>query len=64
MSAGGYNFIEGDLRSGVHSIEVQARIDLDSSVDSEAAEARALLGKGSVTVEAVRLIQGEDYELY
>ena len=64
MNAGGYNFIEGDLGPGVHFIEVQTRINLSSSADSGSAEARALLGKGSVTVEEVRLVKGEDYELY
>ena len=64
MIAAGYNFVSGDLSSGVHTIEVQARIELNSSAGSGAAEARAVLGKGSVTVEEVRLIKGEDYELY
>ena len=63
MSANAFNFIFGDATSDVHLIEVQARISLDSSVQEGEAEARATLGKGSMTVEEVRLAKGEEIEL-
>jgi len=63
MSANAFNFIFSDASSDVHLIEVQARISLDSSVQEGEAEARATLGKGSMTVEEVRLAKGEEIEL-
>jgi hypothetical protein len=63
MSANTFNFLHADAGVGTHMIEVQARIDLDSSAEAGEAEARATLGKGSLTVEEVRLIVGEDIDL-
>jgi hypothetical protein len=63
MSANTFNFLHADAGVGTHMIEVQARIDLDSSAEAGKAEARAMLGKGSLTVEVVRLIVGEDIDL-
>jgi len=60
MSANSFNFIKADLPSGVHTVEVQARIDLGASAQLGSARARALIGNGSVTVESVRMIKGED----
>ena len=64
MAANSYNFIAGDLSSGVHQIDVQTRIYVGSSAEAGSAEAQARIGKGSVTVEQVRMVKGEDYELY
>ena len=64
MNANAYNFVAGDLSSGVHRVEVQARVDLGSQIQQGQAEARATIGKGSVTVESVRMVRGEDIELY
>lgn len=60
MSANAFNFIQDDLSSGTHLIEVQAKINTATDGD---ADAEALVGKGSVTVQEVRLIKNEDIEL-
>jgi len=63
MSANSFNFIMDDLTSGVHTIEVQAMIVTDTDVQAGTAAAWATIGKGSVTIELVRMIKGEDIEL-
>ena len=63
MNANAFNFIEDDLGSGVHTIEVQAMIETAASSGKGAAEAWATIGNGSVTVEEVRMIKDEDIEL-
>ena len=65
MTASGYNFIAGNLGPGVHNIEVQARIGLFTDAETtDRVEARGMIGKGSLIVEEVRMIKGEEYELY
>ena len=49
-----------DVGTGVHRVEVQARIDLGAAAQTGEAVARATIGKGSMTVEEVRMIRGED----
>ena len=63
MNANSFNFILDDLSAGDHVIKVQAKITSDTDVDTGAANAWATIGKGSVTVEEVRLIKDEDIEL-
>ena len=70
MSANSFNFIATDLIAGTHTIEVQAMlvyVDGDSEYIFDTAETAAMstayLGKGSVTIEEVRMIKGEDVEL-
>lgn len=63
MNANAFNFIMADVASGVHAVEVQARINLGASARAGSARARALIGNGSVTVESVRMIRGEDIVL-
>ena len=60
MDANSFNFIMADLSAGVHTIKVKARIDTDVS---GVAEAKGSIGKGSVTVESVRMIRNEDFNL-
>jgi hypothetical protein len=64
MDANSFNYIYPDLASGVHKIEVQARISTNTAVSGASqltgAEAKGYLGYGSVTVESVRMIKGED----
>ncbi len=60
MNANSFNFIMDDLSAGEHMIEVQAWID--SAIDGDA-NAWGSIGKGSMTVEEVRLIKDEDIEL-
>jgi archaellum component FlaG (FlaF/FlaG flagellin family) len=63
MNANSFNFILDDLTAGVHTVEVQAKITTATEVDTGEAEAYATIGKGSVTVESVRMIQNEDFLL-
>ena len=63
MNANSFNFILDDLTSGVHTVEVQARISSVAEAGAGVAVAKATIGKGSMTVEEVRLIQNEDIEL-
>src|SRR5437867_5785384 len=57
MDAASFNFVAVDVPQGVHTISVQARIDTDTSVQTGTASAEGLVGKGSMTVESVRLIK-------
>jgi hypothetical protein len=63
MNANAFNFIVQDLGSGVHTIAVQARINLAASAQAGSATARGLIGKGSMVVEEVRLIKTPEIEL-
>ncbi len=63
MNANSFGFIQQDLKAGMHQIEVQARINLAASAQAGAANALALIGKGSMTVEEVRLVKSPLIEL-
>jgi hypothetical protein len=63
MNANSFNFLLDDLGPGVHTVAVQARISTDTEAGAGVATAKATIGKGSMTVEEVRLIQNEDIEL-
>jgi septum formation inhibitor-activating ATPase MinD len=60
MDAASFNFIASDVPQGIHTISVQARVDTTGSQIAGTFEAKATVGKGSMTVESVRLIKGED----
>jgi hypothetical protein len=60
MSANSFNFIEENLSAGVHTVTVQAKIDTATSAQQGEADAWAMIGLGSVTIEEVRMIKGED----
>lgn len=60
LDANSFSFVLTDVGVGVHRVEVQARIDLGAAAQSGDAVAKAAIGKGSLTVEEVRLIRGED----
>ena len=64
MTANSFNFYYGVELSGVHTVEVWAQIGTPNSViglDPGASfAAEALIGKGSVTIDLVRLIKDED----
>jgi len=74
MQANSFNFIVPDLIAGTHTVEIQAKLSYEASgnleqevIDGETvimaegeAFAKAYLGNGSVTVEVVRMIKGED----
>lgn len=63
MDAAAFNFVATDVPQGVHTVSVQARIDTSGSKEQGEFEAKGTVGKGSMTVESVRLIKGEDVVL-
>ncbi len=63
MDAATFNFVAAEVSQGIQTISVQARVSVEGTVQNGTYEAAALVGKGSVTVEAVRLIKGEDVVL-
>jgi hypothetical protein len=60
LDAASFSFVAVDVPQGVHQICVQARVDTGGSGTFSAEGA---VGKGTVTVESVRLIRGEDVVL-
>jgi hypothetical protein len=65
MAAHSFNFIATDVPQGLHTIKVEALIDYDNDaqfLDPPYANmgTNAYIGNGSVTVESVRMIKGED----
>ena len=62
MSANSFGFIAGDLSSGNHRIEVQAKIESDSSSTAGSSSAKASIGHGSVLINAVRAVKGDQFE--
>ena len=63
MDASSFNFVAADVPQGVHLISVQARISTGGSAQSGSFSAYGTVGKGSMTVESVRLIKDEDVPL-
>lgn len=62
LDANAFNFIMADLPSGVHTITVEAKLDVSTVVTKGTAAAKAFIGMGSVTIESVRMIKGEQVE--
>jgi len=63
MNANAFSFVLDDLGAGVHGVEVQARIVLANELlgtQQGEVEAEALIGKGTVSVQEVRLVKGAD----
>lgn len=63
LNASSFNFVAADLTSGIHLVDVQAKTSTEVGVDAEngsLAGAEAFIGAGSVTVEEVRMIKGND----
>lgn len=63
MNANHYNFLSADLGTGIHTVEVQTKVYRSSSSQAGDAKSWAFIGNGSVTVEEVRMIKGEDVTL-
>jgi len=61
LDAASFSFVDVDVPVGVHQICVQARIRVKT--EGGDVEAEGVVGKGTVTVESVRLIKGEDVVL-
>ena len=57
MDASSFNFVAVDVPQGVHTVSVQARIDTTGSAQTGSWSAFGTAGKGTVTVESVRLIK-------
>jgi len=60
LEAASFSYVDVDVPVGVHTIEVQARVDTGGSGDFSAF---GVVGKGTLTVESVRLIKDEDVAL-
>jgi hypothetical protein len=60
LSANSFNFIVPDLTAGEHTVVVLAKAYTTVSNQQGSAGARAAIGLGSVTVEEVRMIKGEN----
>lgn len=63
LNANAFNFVAPDLTSGVHTVEVQARSSAATSAtgtNGSLGAANAFIGAGSVAVESVRMIKGND----
>lgn len=57
MNAASFNFISSVLASGVHKIDVQAKIFSSTISGAGSAEARGFIGKGTVLATTERLAQ-------
>jgi hypothetical protein len=61
MAAHAFNFAVDDVGVGQHNVKMQARMNISkTALPPNTADAKALVGKGSVTVEEVRLVKGVD----
>jgi hypothetical protein len=60
MNANSFGFVLPNVTVGLHTVEVQARIDLAAAYQQGSAQAMATIGKGSMTVEEVRMVRNED----
>lgn len=63
MDAASFSFVGVDIPVGVHTVAVQARISTSGSAQEGSFSALGTVGKGSMTVESVRLIKNEDVVL-
>lgn len=59
-SAHHFNFIIDDTGTGTHIVELQVRLNTNTAWQIGNAAAAAVIGKGSLTVEEVRLVKGAD----
>lgn len=63
MNATSFNFVAANLKSGVNTIEVQARSSAatgTTGTNGSLANANAFIGMGAVAIEEVRMIKGND----
>jgi len=58
LAAHHFNFALDDVGVGNHEVKVQARINIDKNAGLGSADAKAMVGKGSLSVEEVRLVKG------
>ncbi len=55
-------FDDAIVGAGVHSVKAQARMALNTTVQTGEVEARCTIGEGSMSVEEVRLVKGMQIE--
>lgn len=63
MNAASFNFVAADMKSGMNTIELQARSTANTGTTGSGgslANANAFIGMGAVAVEEVRMVRGND----
>ena len=60
LNANAFNFVATDLVSGDYKVTVEAEISTDTSNQNGSASAKGMIGLGSMVVDEVRFIRGED----
>jgi hypothetical protein len=60
LNANAFNFVAPDLYQGEYKVTVEAEIKTDTASGSGSAEAWGLVGMGSMVVDEVRFIKGDD----
>jgi len=60
LSVNSFNFIIPDVSSGMHNIKVYAAVGTLADYELGDANAVAVIGLGSVVIEEVRMVKGED----
>jgi len=63
MNANSFVFALDNMGAGAHTVKVKARMVLNTTVQTGDVEARTTIGKGSMSVEEVRLVKGSDITL-
>jgi hypothetical protein len=63
LSAHSFNFIVEDLDPGMHEVKVYVMAISTAISQAGSAEARAMVGLGSMTIEEVRMAKGDDITL-
>jgi hypothetical protein len=61
VSANSFSFASPNLSSGFHNIKIQAKLDFQGSSQNGTFSAAALLGKGTLIAESVRLTKDPVY---
>jgi hypothetical protein len=59
LEANAFFFALDDVGAGTHNVVVQAQIETSTSEDAGESAALALVGKGTVVVEEIRLVKGQ-----
>lgn len=65
LNANSFNFVAPDLAQGVYTIEVQAKTTVQTGslgIGDALNKTNAFIGAGSVSIESVRMIKGEQVE--